>query len=339
MRPDHRSLEGLVRRLTGARTARVEERVQSLWSGYGEVLRMSLDGAESSSAIVKCVDPPASARRNSTAAEVRAHQRKLRSYAVEMTWYREYAARCDAECRIPRCFGLHEDAGRRVFVFEDLDASGFDRRWSRVDAGRIESGLRWLAAFHGTFFGVEPRGLWSIGTYWHLATRRDEYARMPNGQLKRAAAALDEALNGCRFKTLVHGDAKIENFCFAKQREGELPATAAFDFQYVGAGCGMKDVIYFLSSVLDPGACRAEEAAWLDISWTALADRLRRVHPGVPFESVRAEWQSLYPHAWADFQRFLEGWMGDGGAFDPYAAEWVSLAIEKVDGGRGFQLG
>jgi aminoglycoside phosphotransferase (APT) family kinase protein len=339
MKTDHRLLEGLVRRVTGARTARVEERVQSLWSGYGEVLRVALEGADPASVIVKHVEPPPSVSRRMSAAEAHAHQRKLRSYAVETAWYRDYAARCDVACRVPRCFGLREDAHRRIFILEDLDASGFDQRWTRHDPGRIEAGLRWLAAFHGTFLGVDPAGLWPVGTYWHLATRRDEYARMRNGPLKCAASAIDERLNGCRFKTIVHGDAKIENFCFAKSKGQELPRVAAVDFQYVGAGCAMKDVIYFLSSVLTPDGCRAEEAALLEIYWEALAQRLGRAHPAVEFEAVRAEWRALYPYAWADFQRFLEGWMSYGDAFEVYAADWVHLALEKIGRGSGGELG
>jgi Ser/Thr protein kinase RdoA (MazF antagonist) len=59
------------------------------------------------------------------------------------------------------------------------------------------------------------------------------------------AAVIDQVLNNCSYQTIVHGDAKLANFCFSK--EG---AVSAVDFQYVGGGCGMKDVAYFLGSCL-----------------------------------------------------------------------------------------
>ncbi len=49
------------------------------------------------------------------------------------------------------------------------------------------------------------------------------------------------------FKLVVHGDAKLANFCFTPTRD----AVAAVDFQYVGFGCGMKDVAYFISSCMN----------------------------------------------------------------------------------------
>jgi hypothetical protein len=333
VKTDRRFLENLVRRVTLARSVHVEGRVQSLWSGYGEVLRVSLVGSNIPSVIVKYVEPPSLTGRGSNKPGARDHERKLRSYRVESAWYREYAARCDVACRVPRCFGLHEEKRTHIFVLEDLDASGFAHRWTRTNPARIEAGLRWLAAFHGTFLGVEPRGLWPIGTYWHLATRMDEYARMSEGPLKRAASALDQMLNGCRYKTLLHGDAKIENFCFTEQRGDELPDVAAVDFQYVGEGCAMKDVIYFLSSVLSPAECRAQEAALLKIYWDAFAQRLRVAHPEIAPEAVRAEWQPLYAHAWADFQRFLDGWAGENNSFEMYARDWVNLALRNIGGG------
>jgi thiamine kinase-like enzyme len=64
--------------------------------------------------------------------------------------------------------------------------------------------------------------------------------------LKEAAPVIDEKLNTCAYKTFVHGDAKLANFCFAP--DGQV---AGVDFQYVGGGCGMKDVAYFIGSCLN----------------------------------------------------------------------------------------
>ena len=80
----------------GASSARVEERIQSLWSGYGEIVRVGLDGAEVASVVVKVVRPPRARGRDE------GHARKCRSYTVETAWYGGLAKRCDATCRVPR---------------------------------------------------------------------------------------------------------------------------------------------------------------------------------------------------------------------------------------------
>ena len=48
----------------------------------------------------------------------------------------------------------------------------------------------------------------------------------------------------------VHGDAKVDNFCVG------TGAVAAVDFQYVGGGVGVQDVVYLLASCLDAEARR-----------------------------------------------------------------------------------
>src|SRR3954465_9090124 len=87
-----------VAKATGAVSARRVERIQSLWSGYGEIVRVRLTGAERATAIVKSVKPPAHVRGKRPDAS---HARKCRSYDVELAWYRTLAARCDDTCRVP----------------------------------------------------------------------------------------------------------------------------------------------------------------------------------------------------------------------------------------------
>jgi len=45
----------------------------------------------------------------------------------------------------------------------------------------------WLANFHAAFMGEQPAELWTIGTYWHLATRPDEFDALDDSPLKAAA--------------------------------------------------------------------------------------------------------------------------------------------------------
>ena len=78
----------------GAETAEVAERIQTLWSGYGEILRLQLTGADVDTVVLKRVDPPTRARHRRGWTTSRSHERKLRSYQVELCWYRDWAPRC-----------------------------------------------------------------------------------------------------------------------------------------------------------------------------------------------------------------------------------------------------
>ncbi|MDH3346259.1 MAG: DUF1679 domain-containing protein, partial [Kiritimatiellaceae bacterium] len=171
-----------------------------------------------------------------------------------------------------------------------------------VTDDELKACLKWLAAFHATFMNEKPDGLWPVGTYWHLDTRPDELDVMNDAELKRAAPAIDRQLNECRFQTLVHGDAKLANFCFSQDGEN----VAAVDFQYVGGGCGMKDVAYFISSCLDEEQSAAREGELLDYYFRTLQQFMGG--GSASFQALEKEWRAMYPVAWTDFFRFLQGW-------------------------------
>ena len=107
-----------------------------------------------------------------------------------------------------------------------------------------------------------------------------------------------------RFQTFIHGDAKLANFCFS----ADATQVAAVDFQYVGGGCGMKDVAYFIGSCLYEDACEQHEAALLDVYFNALKDALESRGRDVDPHAIEQEWRALYPVAWTDFHRFMKGW-------------------------------
>lgn len=285
---------------TGAERAREGERVQSLWSGYGAIFRVSLTGAAMESVIAKCVEPPARSRDAAAS-----HRRKVRSYHVETAWYRTMAPRCDETCRVPRLLGARVAGDRWLLALEDLDAAGFAERRRSPKPAEVDACLAWLAAFHARFLGSPPEGLWKVGTYWHLATRTDELPMIADGGLRSAAPAIDRALREANFQTLVHGDAKPANFCFA--RGGR--AVAAVDFQYVGGGCGMKDVAYLLAS---PGSYDAPaEQRHLDGYFAHLRGAITARDARVDVDALEREWRAIYPIACADYYRFLAGWAPD----------------------------
>jgi aminoglycoside phosphotransferase (APT) family kinase protein len=117
---------------------------------------------------------------------------------------------------------------------------------------------------------------------------------MEDDALRKAAPVIDRTLSAARYRTIVHGDAKLANFCFAPNGD-----VAAVDFQYAGGGCGMRDVAYLLY-----GTAVDREEELLSFYF----DRLRTACAGRDAEPVEAEWRALYPIAVVDFLRFFAGW-------------------------------
>ena len=270
--------------LTKSSQCTATETVQSLWSGYGSIEKVTLangnaSGTETNSfkAVVKFVNVGARYKPHPRGWDGSAsHARKIRSYEVEHNFYRHYSSFCDDRCRVAKFIAAQ--AGRPdaldgwLMVLEDLDAAGFPVRKHAVTDAQLESCLDWLANFHATFLHTNADRLWPVGTYWHLATRGEEFRVMENGTLKNVAKKIDQRLNQTQFQTLVHGDAKIANFCFPT----DAGPVAAVDFQYVGRGCGMKDVAYLFSSCLSDEDCQHKEDALLTFYFKRLQQALTK---------------------------------------------------------------
>lgn len=300
----NRTFRSAILEATGASGLAIREVIQELWSGYGQILRIDLEGSDLPTVVVKLVRLPRAATHPRGWNSEFSHQRKVFSYQVESEWYRSKSNRCDDRCRIPRFLTFARNEDEVLFVLEDLDSSGYPLRLTSPDLPEIELCLEWLAEFHATFLGETPTGLWEIGTYWHLETRPEELEALEDAALREAAPDLDRRLNAARFQTFVHGDAKLANFCFSEERK----KVAALDFQYVGGGCGMKDVAYFLGSCLDEDDCERLEGSLLDVYFGFLSSALERRRPAFDPTLVEAEWRELFPVAWTDFHRFLKGW-------------------------------
>ena len=320
--------------------------IQSLWSGFGQIARVRRadandsggdsggasggnsggnSGGDSGGVIIKHVKLPEQINHPRGWDTDRSAQRKIRSYEVETNWYAHFADRCPPSCRVPRHLGHAQWGDERLLILEDIDAAGFDQRLTDVTPKQLDACIRWLANFHATFLGQEHEGLWDKGTYWHLQTRPDEFEALDDGPLKRAAHAIDAALDASPFTTLVHGDAKPANFCLAQ--DGRV---AAVDFQYVGPGCGMKDLAYLVGASLDPAACFAAEAHILDTYFTTLSAALSRQGSPIDRSHLEADWRRLYPHAWADFERFLQGWSPGHWKISPYTQHMTQQALDNL---------
>ncbi|WP_018876351.1 phosphotransferase [Thioalkalivibrio sp. ALE31] len=324
-----------VRQATGARQAEREQVIQTLWSGYGEIVRYRLQGADQPTVILKHVVFPDAMDHPRGWSNDRSHQRKVRSYQVEMAWYRDWAGLCNPVSRVPHCLATGTIGDEHLLLLEDLDAAGFARRKDHLTRAEAQHCLHWLARFHARFLGHAPKGLWPEGSYWHLATRPDEWAAIEDPAIRAAAPALDAALTSARHRTLVHGDAKVANFCFTPGTD----AVAAVDFQYAGGGCGMRDVAYFLGSCLDEREQEAWEAELLEVYFAALGEALYAQGKGDVAGAVEREWRALFPVAQADFYRFLVGWMPDHWKVHDYSRRTALAVIHRIQEEGGSDTG
>lgn len=280
------------------------EVIQSLWSGYGKISRYQLKDSALKTVVVKHIELNKANEHPRGWNSDLSHNRKIRSYEVEINWYEQWNQHCEEACRTASFLGSFSKDQDHWIVLEDLDAQ-YPLRKQSLELLEVKTCLCWLANFHGQFLNQEPDGLWEIGTYWHLDTRPDEFEKIAHQELKDKAHQIDELLNGCFLQTIVHGDAKLANFCFSPSGEN----VAAVDFQYVGKGCGMKDVAYFLGSCLSSNDCDTYADSLLDFYFIELRKAVAQFHPHVEFERLEEEWRKMYPVAWTDFTRFLLGWM------------------------------
>lgn len=320
-------IEKVIQSTSANKVANVEQ-IQSLWGGYGELVRLHLEGGRYSSVIVKYILLPQPKDHPRGWNTSRSHQRKLDSYQVEVNWYLDNANDCHAP--VPKCLLMEQQENEILLVLEDLNTLGYCEVHKRVEQTSMLACLRWLAQFHAQYLvqdkAIETKGLWQTGTYWHLATRPDELDVLEDQALKAAAIQLDTILSQCKYQTLVHGDAKLANFCFTP----EGTAVAAVDFQYVGGGCGMKDVSLFLSSVLDFSESvernQRKVEGYLDEYFVALKQALSDYHSEIDSDDVERVWRPLYCVAWADFQRFIKGWSPGHWKINSYTESLVEQA-------------
>jgi len=305
--------------------------VQSLWSGYGDISRY-VSPKINTTFIVKHISPPIEQVHPRGWNTQTSHQRKLQSYQIEANFYRDYACLCDENCLVPELLAEFSANQQQILVLQDLDQAGFSQRKDQAEMADVMLGIKWLAYFHARFLQQDSASLWPVGTYWYLATRQDEFKVMQAGKLKDAAEALDRALNNARFQTLVHGDAKLANFCFSENNDNDngSGSLAAVDFQYVGKGVGVKDLAYFLGACLNQDDLFKYEHVLLDEYFLQLKNALDYYQVEVDFTHLQQEWRSLYPLVWADFYRFLLGWSPGHYKINPYMQKQTDLALASL---------
>jgi hypothetical protein len=318
--------QSLILKATNATALSEAETIQSLWSGYGEIVRYGLKGSNINSVVVKYVRLPDQSHHPRGWNTDLSHQRKIKSNQVEIAWYSQWANLCSNDCRVPHSLATESYEDEMFILLEDLDYSGFPVRKTNVSTSEIKACLSWLAHFHATFMNQQPQGLWPEGTYWHLDTRPDELDALQDLTLKKAAKQIAQTLSDSTYQTFVHGDAKLANFCFSPSGK----QVAAVDFQYVGGGCGMKDVAYFIGSCLNEHQCQQQETALLDFYFQVLKEALVRQQKQIDVNAVEQEWRVLYPIAWTDFHRFVKGWSPGHWKINSYSEQLAHEVIEML---------
>jgi hypothetical protein len=320
------------------------EQLQELWSGYGSIVRC-YSKTKDQSYIVKHIQTSAPLTEHPRGwSGDNSHQRKIKSYQVETHFYRDYAAFCNKECsqeinqnsKVPTLHKIIELADGYLLVMEDLHASGFSLIADKNDWQKLKIAITWLASFHSKFMLNKfmfnkfmlnnADNLWSQGGYWHLDTRQDELAAMPESNLKQHAALLDKHLKEAKYQTLIHGDAKFENLCF----HADGNSVAAVDFQYVGRGVGVVDLAYLAGSALDQSGLEKFGELILPFYLNALKQALADTHSIIDFEQLSKEYESLYPVAWADFYRFLLGWNPKSWKVNDYIKQMTEKVLSNL---------
>lgn len=319
-------LEKHILQLTKASSIVSSEVIQSLWSGYGEILRVKLSNTLFDSIIIKKISFPTESNHPRGWNTSISHERKVKSYKVEQEWYLNWNSSLIDNCRTAKCLDILTIGDNQIIVLEDLDSAGFKLRKSKLSIEGTKLCLKWLANFHAINMGKDSGELWGIGSYWHLSTRMHEFDTMTNSKLKENAHLIDESLNNCQYKTIIHGDAKVTNFCFSE----DMKQVSAVDFQYVGAGCGIKDVIYLFSSCLSNVDCEKHDETLLEYYFNQLEETLKSKGNSLVFNDLKEGWTVMYSLAWSDFVRFLQGWSPKHYKLNSYSLKKVIIALNSL---------
>jgi thiamine kinase-like enzyme len=150
---------------------------------------------------------------------------------------------------------------------------------------------------------------------------------LEDNELKSAAGLIDIKLKTAKYQTFVHGDAKLANFCFSPKGD----KVAAVDYQYVGGGCGMKDVAYFIGSCLHEDECEKMEKQLLDTYFSELKIAIQTRNKVIDFDELEVEWRDLFPLAWTDFHRFLKGWSPGHWKINSYSEQMARKLIATLN--------
>ncbi|PWW76212.1 hypothetical protein C7212DRAFT_196911, partial [Tuber magnatum] len=300
--------------------------------------------------ILKHIQPPPAPSSSSASHRTisESHLRKLISYRAERYFCTNLSRllHSSGSTKVASLYDVAEEHVDDALLLEDLTVDFPLRAPYTLPLSKTHTAIRWLAGFHATFWNhtgvllIPPpndvpdpntaEGVWAQGGYWHLATRNEEYASLEETQeeyawlipytLPIAEKLRTEALG----RTLLHGDVKGANILFSKAASrGDAPKEekcALYDFQYVGSGLGVVDLVHFLGTTADGR----------DLGGSENEEGLMRVYfgeverrcgmGGYTWEVLVQQWE----WAVADWMRFMAGCWGNSGWVERRAREVCS---------------
>ena len=179
------SIKNRIIAITSAKSITSVHLVQPLWNNYGTLTRLVLTGSIYKSVILKHIKIPSNGYHPKGFGGSFSRNRKIKSYQVEQSWYQQYNKEISSSlhCPTPNCIDSFRQNGEVFLLLEDIDNRGYTKRLFSASKQQIDITIRWLAYFHAHFLSREVPGLWETGTYWHLATRPEEYENISNTQL------------------------------------------------------------------------------------------------------------------------------------------------------------
>ena len=355
-----------------------EQCIAQLWAGYGTIhsFVISFDDGTTLPLVIKRVNPPQDDSSIS-------HQRKLKSYTIEANFYNQIAPQLEnRQCIVPIPYSIRNKdspANSFQFILSDL-STNYSSSYSSLDRKDTLSALSWLAKFHSAFYqhpiitscgtcssdndihdddeGSNVQIVWSSGGYWHLKTRLDELESVdaskgnkfscfhPNNS--QLAFMIDDRMNESSNTsfTLVHGDYKKDNILFSNDGRNNSSECAVVDFQYCGAGYGMKDVVMLIVSSVSRSTLHEMGEESLLTFYHQEFIKFREQKSDNDGNSSIADdgvlnlgaMRKQYELSLLDYVRFMSGW-GFWGSNVDYAEEktW-SLLKEIVSEGKEIKL-
>jgi hypothetical protein len=114
------------------------EVIQSLWSGYGELVRLVF---QEKSIIVKHIKLPKTSKHPRGWNTNLSHQRKLHSYEVEVSWYEKFSKNVDNNCRIPQGLKCFQKDDEWLIVMEDLASLGLEYAVKKATKNHLKACL------------------------------------------------------------------------------------------------------------------------------------------------------------------------------------------------------
>jgi hypothetical protein len=257
------------------------------------------------------------------------------------------------------------------FILSDL-STNYSTSYGSLTQMQTFHALSWLAKFHSTFYqhpivtscnnsndaNTTSETIWTNGGYWHLQTRLDELESIDSSRRNKfsclhpdnsqLAFIIDDRMNESSNSsvTLVHGDYKSANILFPRSQSKnsndneQNDGCAVVDFQYCGAGYGMKDVVMLIvSSVSSSTLNKVGEEELLNFYYKEFQkyyQQTRDADSGTnsfTMEIMKKQFELCL----LDYVRFMAGW-GFWGSNVSYAEEkaW-SILKELVSESKGIR--